>query len=134
MEQEAKYYILRSILAESLLSAQQKCSLSNLQRNLQIGRCRERGEKSRDDTDKDVGTGAVYGTGSGAESMQKCSWLYLQRRHDIPCPLKLATERCSPRSCCRCTSQANTSTAKRKPAENPIGLTGNAPNSSKWRH
>lgn len=75
-----------------------------------------------------------YGTGSGAASMQKCSWLYLQRRHDIPCPLKLATERCSPRSCCRCPSQANTSTAKRRRAENPIGLTGSVPSSGKWRH
>lgn len=71
---------------------------------------------------------------SGAASEQKCSWFYLQRRHDIPCPLKPATERCSPCSCCRRPSLANTSTAKRMAAKNPIGLTGTLPNSSKWRH
>lgn len=61
-------------------------------------------------------------------SRQKCSCFYLQRRHDIPCPLKPATERCSPCSCCRRTSLAITSTAKRRAARNPIGLTGTVPN------
>lgn len=61
-------------------------------------------------------------------------FFYLQRRHDIPCPLKPATERCSPCSCCRCPSLAITSTAKRRAVRNPIGLTATVPNSSEWRH
>lgn len=76
-----------------------------------------------------------FGRCSGAPSRQKCSsFFYLQRRHDIPCPLKLATERCSPCSCCRHPSLAISSTAKRRAARNPIGLTGAVPNSIKWRH
>lgn len=59
---------------------------------------------------------------------------YLQRRHDIPCPLKPATERCSPCSCCWRPSLTNTSRAKRGAAGNPIGLTGTLPNSGKCRH
>lgn len=55
---------------------------------------------------------------------QKRSWFYLQRRHDIPCPLKLATERCSPCSCRRCSSLSTASTAQTRAARNPIGLTG----------
>lgn len=57
---------------------------------------------------------------------KKCSCFYLQRRHDIPCPLKPATERCSPCSCCRRPSLAIPSTAKRRAARNPIGLTDTA--------
>lgn len=75
-----------------------------------------------------------FGRCSSASSRQKCSCFYLQRRHDIPCPLKPATERCSPCSCCRCPSLAITSTAKKGAARNPIGLTGTVPNSNEWRH
>lgn len=56
----------------------------------------------------------------------KCSCFYLQRRHDIPCPLKPATERCSPCSWCRCPSLSLTSTVQTKAASNPIGLIGSA--------
>lgn len=63
--------------------------------------------------------------------MQTCSWFYLHRRHDIPCPLKPDTERCSPHSCCRCSSVANTGVAIRTAERNPIGLTCTIPNLSK---
>ena len=71
---------------------------------------------------------------SSAASRQNRSWFfYLQRRHDIPCPLKPATERCSSCSCCRRPSLLITSTAKKRAARNPICLTGSVPNSSEWR-
>jgi len=102
---------------------------SKLQHIAQTGRC---SESKAGPTDME--TVAQVGFGKRQRHSLRCSWFYLQRRHDIPCPLNPATERCSPCSCCRRPSLANTSTAKRRVAKYPIGLRGAVPNSSKWRH
>ena len=102
--------------------------------------CSSRGKQTDSEREKQDGwtwrwqDRRSFGRCCSASSRQKCSCFYLQRRHDIPCPLKPATERCSPCSCCRCPSLAITSTAKRRAARNPISLTGTVPNSSEWRH
>ena len=56
-------------------------------------------------------------------TVQRQEWFYLQRRHDIPCRLHLATERCSP---CRCPTASSASTAQARAARNPIGLPGSS--------
>lgn len=91
----------------------------------------ERAKKHKRDWHGDDDTGEVC---EKAAAGQKSSCFYLQRRHDIPCPLKPATERCSPCSCCRQTSLAITSAAKKRAAKNPIGFTGAVPDLSKRRH
>lgn len=90
----------------------------------------------QDQTDMEKARQVEFWTGRGAPpppTHTEMQLFYLQRRHDIPCPLKPATERCSPCSCCRHPSLALTSTEKRRAAGNPIGLTGTVPNSQEWR-
>lgn len=125
-------------------NAAARSTLSKLQRTRQTDR--RANDESKNNTDRHgdgkTGNRVFFWRGcSSASSRQKSSFFlslsfffYLQRRHDIPCPLKPATERCSPCSCCRCPSLAITSTATRRAARNPIGLTGTVPNSSERRH
>lgn len=130
-------HISRQPAATSPENAAAHSTLSKLQLTRQTDR---RDESKTRPTDMEMERQAeFFGGCSSTSSRQKSScffffFFYLQRRHDIPCPLKPATERCSPCSCCRCPSLAITSTAKRRAARNPIGLTATVPNSSEWRH